>query len=69
MSIQNIRGVEVYVVDFNVMPTLPITGEGEERAYAQALTSAIASGLIAKPGKYGIELTYQIYTINEEETS
>ena len=82
----------VYVVDFDTMPEIPITGllPGEAMykaltgapwttgigisrrrpTYAEALTDAIETGVITKPGKYAIYLVpgtsnYEIYTINE----
>lgn len=62
----------VYVVEFDTMPELPITGltEAEKMyrilvggtllpkriTYAEALTDAIETGIITEPGKYGIHL-------------
>jgi hypothetical protein len=55
--LQTIEGVEVYVVDFDVMPELPITWQNEsEKPYAAALQTAIQDGMIREPGKYGIEI-------------
>lgn len=48
---------KVYVVDFESMPELPITGVGEEEPYAVALTAAIREGLVTEPGKYGIHFS------------
>jgi hypothetical protein len=91
---QVIDGLSVYVVEFDTMPELPITGltEGERKyelimrylgatltgsgvfprtgKYALALTNAIETGVITKPGKYGIHLdsdgrNYSIYEFNE----
>jgi hypothetical protein len=96
---QVIDGKSVYVVNFDAMPALPITGLtlGEEAyqklfyqasyphgpsgtlagmfakprpTYAEALTDAIKTGVIAEPGKYGIHLVpgtnnYEIYKIVE----
>lgn len=85
---QTIKGKTVYVVDFDTMPELPITGlTTGEKAYdvltkhpctglrydgsiAQALTSAIETGVITEPGKYGVHLVpgtldYEIYKIIE----
>ncbi len=64
----------VYVVEFDTMPELPITGEGYERPYAEALTAAIREGLITEPGKYGVHVTddkendqviYNVYHVEE----
>lgn len=71
--LQTIEGRTVFVVDFDTMPELPITGEGEEDPYARALTDAILTGQITEPGKYGIEIDagnsffyrYDVYAINE----
>lgn len=70
--LQIVDGRQVYVVDFDAMPELPITGVGEEIPFARALTAAIESGLISEPGKYGIEvveehgrLDYTIFAIVE----
>jgi hypothetical protein len=101
-----IENKSVYVVEFDTMPKLPITGLTEEEqacetfeldmkirvmehlmrkglpvrsdlmtrsrsTYANALTNAIESGIITKPGKYGIHLVpgtndYEIYNIIED---
>jgi hypothetical protein len=93
--LQIIGGKTVYVVKFDTMPELPITGLTEQEAgyknilskiignlngllvnmprtsaYANALTNAIATGVITEPGKYGIHLVtgtanYEIYKIVE----
>lgn len=72
--LQTIQGCEVFVVDFNTMPDLPITWSTEaEKPYALALGAAISTGVITEPGKYGIHVTdttadpleYTIYTITE----
>jgi hypothetical protein len=71
--LQIIEGREVYVVEFDTMPTLPITWETEEeKPYAVGLAAAIHSGQITEPGKYGIEATrdgdqwvYNAYRIEE----
>lgn len=57
--LQTIDGREVYVVEFDTMPELPITGVGDEIPYARALTAAIAEGLITEPGKYGVHVTQE----------
>lgn len=91
---QTIDGKRVYVVEFDEMPPLPITGLTESEAfyeqmllafsnlggqsyvkrttgdYARALTDAIKTGVITKPGKYGIHLVpgtndYEIFEIKE----
>jgi hypothetical protein len=68
--LQTVQGVKLYIVDFDVMPELPITGIGEEAVYAEALTVAIQNGDIVEPGKYGIQVdietkTYNIFKIVE----
>lgn len=72
--LQTINDIEVFVVDFDTMPTLPITWNTlEEKPYALALEDAIKTGKISEPGKYGIRITenlphgwiYNIYTITE----
>jgi hypothetical protein len=67
---------EVFVVDFDTMPELPITWiTFEERPYAEALQDAIQHKIITEPGKYGIAIekplapnvfTYTIFAIIEE---
>lgn len=67
--LQKIDGIPMFVVDLDTMPELPITGaNSKERIYASALTDAIKSGQITKPGKYGISVDkyrnrYDIYEI------
>ena len=72
--LQRVNGRLVYVVDFDTMPEMPITGSNLiERVYARVLTHAIQNGVITKPGKYGIYLSsgyaitkkYDIYKIVE----
>lgn len=70
--LQTVAGREVFVVDFDTMPELPITGVGEEEPYARALTAAIEDGVITEPGKYGIHvsdrsnrLVWNVYRIEE----
>ncbi len=71
--LQTIQNRLVYVVEFNAMPKMPITwNTEEEKPYAIAFTSAIRSGIITAPGKYGIHLetkkdkdTYNIFKIIE----
>lgn len=70
MGLQELNGRTVYVVEFDSMPELPITGVGVEQKYAEALTQAFLRGLISKPGKYGIwidflspDLKWEICTI------
>ena len=76
MILQTVDGREVFVVDFDVMPELPITWNTlDEKPYADALANAIQTGVITKPGKYGIAIeepvdptvtiSYSIYTIKE----
>lgn len=57
--LQTVDGREVYVVDFDTMPELPITWETpEEEPYARCLTAVIEDKVITEPGKYGIEVKY-----------
>jgi hypothetical protein len=73
--LQVIDGTQVFVVDFDTVPELPIRWANDtEKPYAMALGAAIATGVITEPGKYGIEvgnylpdvdLTYTIHTIIE----
>lgn len=70
---QTIDGYDVFVVDFDAMPMLPITWKTlEEAPYAIALETAIRDGVITEPGKYGIHIPaddkpqmYTIFTIKE----
>lgn len=74
--LQTVDGKEVYVVDFDVLPKLPLTyATEEEKPYAIALARAIENGTISKPGKYGISIenhfgkpTWQAFEIIEDET-
>lgn len=68
---QVIDNKKVYVVDIpNTFLTLPIIDGGipELKPYADALDSAIKTGIIKEHGKYAIEITplnmYNIYAIN-----
>jgi len=70
--LQVIGGREVFVVEFDTMPELPITGEGREHHYAMALTAAIRDGIVTEPGKYGVYIqtahdrtVYGVYRITE----
>jgi len=71
--LQTVDGREVYVVEFDTMPKLPITWEtDEEEPYALCLARAIHDEVITEPGKYGIEVKhdkdgklYSIYQIKE----
>lgn len=71
--LQTVDGKEVYVVDFDTLPELPITWETpEEEPYARCLTAVIEDKVITEPGKYGIEITnngqgnlYNVYQIKE----
>jgi len=73
--LQTVDGREVFVVDFDTMPTLPITwNTPDEKPYAMALVDAIQEGVIIEPGKYGIvidvpiaghNITYIIFKIIE----
>lgn len=59
MALQTVAGKLVYVVDLETMPELPITGQGWEQPYAEALTKALVMKLITKPGKYGIHINFE----------
>ncbi len=72
--LQTVANREVFVVEFDTMPALPITwNTPEEKPYAQSLDDAIRVGTITEPGKYGIEITstdehrvyYDIHLIEE----
>lgn len=72
--LQTVDGhADVYVVDFDIMPELPITWtRSEEAPYAMALDAAIRNGVVTEPGKYGItintkayRLDYNIFTIKD----
>jgi hypothetical protein len=55
--LQTVDGTEVFVVDLEALPELPITwNNAEEEPYAKALDHALRTGVITQPGKYGIEL-------------
>jgi hypothetical protein len=56
--LQAVDGKIVYVVDLYTMPELPITGNGWERPYADALTQALVQKVIKEPGKYGISIDF-----------
>lgn len=60
--LQNVDGLDVYVVDITEPPLtlLPIHDGGERylRPYADALDAAIRTGVITKPGKYGIYIDH-----------
>ncbi len=57
--LQTVQGKPVYVVEFDTMPELPITGIGWEAPYAKGLTEAILTRVITEPGKYGIHVDYE----------
>lgn len=72
--LQIIDDKEVYVVEFDTLPELPITWDNEdEMLYAIALGAAINDGIITEPGKYGIaikridddNMSYDISRIDE----
>lgn len=54
MALQFIGERFGYVVEFDELPQLPVTGLGYERPYAEALTDAIVTGVITEGGKYFI---------------
>lgn len=63
----------IYIVDLDVLPRQTIVGVGVEQYYAAALTTALAQGLITKPGKYGIwidfndpNLPWKIFEVMED---
>jgi hypothetical protein len=61
----------MFVVDLPVLPKLPIHdgGASELKPYAEALTTAIETGIVKEPGKYAIDFItatdWKIYTVNE----
>lgn len=57
MGLQTIDGKLGYVVEFDSLPALPVTGIGYEKPYAEALTDAIQYGVITEGGKYFIKFT------------
>lgn len=57
MGLQTIDGKLGYVVEFEELPPLPVTGVGLERPYAEALTDAILNRVITEGGKYFIRFT------------
>lgn len=60
MGLQRIDGVLGYVVEFEELPALPVTGTNQiEIVYANALTAAITDGIITEGGKYFITITAQ----------
>jgi hypothetical protein len=73
--LQTIDGREVYVVEFDTMPELPITWNAdkpEEEPYAQALARAIHEEMITEPGKYGVHIEkdtqiFYVFKIIEEK--
>ena len=74
MGLQRIGDNIGYVVEIDELPELPVRGTNRvEMAYAEALTDAIANGVITEGGKYFIVLTdmvghyarYEVAKINE----
>lgn len=69
--LQNIQGINMFVVEFDTIPELPITATTDSEAiYAIALQRAIVDGTITEGGKYGITvdlntMTWTIYWIIE----
>jgi hypothetical protein len=69
--LRTIGHLDVFVVEFDTMPVLPITWTTEEeKPYALALARAIHEGQITEPGKYGIHVdpetkVYNIFKIVE----
>lgn len=57
MGLQYINNELGYVVEFESLPALPVTGIGYEMPYAEALTDAIRYGVITTGGKYFIKFT------------
>lgn len=75
MGLQTIDGKLGYVVEFEELPDLPVTGTNRvEMVYAEALTDAITNGVITEGGKYFVTITtqvgfyarYEVARINEE---
>lgn len=72
--LQTVDGYEVFVVEFDTLPELPITWEKEEeKSFALALGAALVTGVITEPGKYGIHIPadekpmlYSIFEIKED---
>jgi hypothetical protein len=71
---QDIDGHHIFVADITVDPRnlLPITDGGDRslRPYADALETAILTGIVREPGKYGVEVDmagshFNIYSIQE----
>ena len=60
MGMQDIDGHYGYVVEFDSLPALPVTGIGYEKPFAEALTDAILNRVITEGGKYFIRLTAQM---------
>lgn len=57
MGLQTIDGQLGYVVEFEELPALPVTGTNRlESAYAEALTDAILNGVITEGGKYFVTI-------------
>lgn len=57
--LQTVDGDEVYVVEFDTMPGLPITwATPEEEPYARCLDNALREQIITEPGKYAIKITH-----------
>ena len=57
MGLQTINEQIGYVVEFEELPELPVTGHHYEKPYAEALTDAIEHGVITEGGKYFIHFT------------
>lgn len=71
--LQKVAGKDVFVADLKELPPLPLTYEDtpELKPYAWALETAIRTGLITGPGKYGVEIneddmTWNVYLIIED---
>lgn len=69
---QTIAGIDVFVVDLPELPELPITWSDTPslQLYADALDTAIRTGVVTEPGKYAINVTdsgknYTIFRVNE----
>lgn len=73
--LQTVDGREVFVVEFDTMPQLPIIwNTEEEKPLAEILQHAIQNEVIKEPGKYGLAIEppigdtsihYSVYTIKE----
>lgn len=55
--LQKVQDKTLFIVDFDIMPELPVYGDMPgTQLYADALSMAIREQIITEPGKYGIEI-------------